>query len=137
MKHLGNIKESKDITTKGYVDEKDADLDERKLEDSDLNELSNSRVLELWNKYIGDGSEEGGGTSNPSSIELSTNIETDKSSNSKAATPKAVYDYVQKIALEGTSGITSSTITAIEAFTQEEYDALTEISPTTLYLIKG
>lgn len=138
MKHLGIIKESKDITNKEYVDNKDADLDKRKLEDSDLSELPNSRVLELWNQYIGGGSEEGGGGSTPSSsVTLSTDIESDKSSNTKAATPKAVYDYVQKVSLKGTSGITSSTITAIEVYTQEEYESLTELSPTTLYLIKG
>ena len=60
MKQLGNIKDSKDITTKQYVDQKDADLDQRKLEETDFNELSNSRVLELWKQYIGEDSEESG-----------------------------------------------------------------------------
>lgn len=51
-KNLGSILESKDITTKEYVDKEDQRLNDVKLEDSDLNELANSRLLELWNQYI-------------------------------------------------------------------------------------
>lgn len=60
MKQYGKIIEGKDVTNKTYVDEKDLDLDKRKLEETDFDELSNSRVLELWNQYIGEGSEESG-----------------------------------------------------------------------------
>lgn len=63
MKQYGKIVEGKDITNKAYVDEKDLDLDKRKLEETDFDELSNSRVLELWNQYIGAGGETGGGSS--------------------------------------------------------------------------
>lgn len=66
-KNLGAIKESRDITTKGYVDSKDEDLDKRKLEETDFSELSNQRVLELWRQYIGEGSEESGGSGSPGS----------------------------------------------------------------------
>lgn len=135
MKQYGKIVEGKDITNKAYVDEKDLDLDERKLEESDFDELSNSRVLELWNQYIGEGGEEGSGSSSSSLVELSTDIESDKTSDSKAVTPKAVYTYVQSVAF--TSGITSSTIASIWAGSQSEYDSLSEISNTTLYFIKG
>lgn len=135
MKQYGKIVEGKDITNKTYVDEKDLDLDERKLEESDFDELSNSRVLELWNQYIGEGGEEGSGSSSSSLVELSTDIESDKTSDSKAVTPKAVYTYVQSVAF--TSGITSSTIASIWAGSQSEYDSLSEISNTTLYFIKG
>lgn len=135
MKQYGKIIEGKDVTNKTYVDEKDLDLDKRKLEETDFDELSNSRVLELWNQYIGEGGEEGSGSSSSSLVELSTDIESDKTSDSKAVTPKAVYTYVQSVAF--TSGITSSTITSIWAGSQSEYDSLSEISNTTLYFIKG
>lgn len=69
MKQLGNIIESKDITNKEYVDQKDADIDKRKLEETDLIELPNSRVLELWNQYVGggEGSDNSGNTNSGSS----------------------------------------------------------------------
>lgn len=140
MKQLGNIKESKDITNKEYVDQKDAELDQVKLEESDLSELPNSRVLELWNKYIGNGEgggEGGSGSDTVASVKFSNDISAEPDCTDKAVTPKAVCDYVQKVAIEGISGITSSTITAIEVMDKEEYDNLTEKSPTTLYLTKG
>ena len=52
MKYLGNIVEGKDLTNKDYVDKADAVLDEIKLEESDLSEISNSRLQELWNQFI-------------------------------------------------------------------------------------
>jgi len=54
MKYLGNIVEGKDLTNKDYVDKADAALDEIKLEESDLLEISNTRLQELWNQYIVD-----------------------------------------------------------------------------------
>lgn len=54
MKNLGKIRDSKDVTTKEYVDEKDNQLDQIKLEESDLSEFSNSEIQALWNKYIED-----------------------------------------------------------------------------------
>ena len=54
MKYLGNIVEGKDLTNKDYVDKADAALDEIKLEESDLLEISNTRLLStmhiLFNK---------------------------------------------------------------------------------------
>ena len=61
MKNLGNIKDSKDITTKEYVDGKDSELDIKKLEEKDLSELTNTEVQALWNKYIEAGGSTGGG----------------------------------------------------------------------------
>lgn len=52
MKSYAKITHSKDITTKEYVDEKDNELDQTKLEESDFSELSNSEILALWNKYV-------------------------------------------------------------------------------------
>lgn len=43
---------AEDIAKKEYVDQKDKDLDEIKLEESDLAEFSNADILDLWNKYI-------------------------------------------------------------------------------------
>ena len=54
MKNLGSITESKDITTKEYVDEKDNQLDQVKLEESDLLEITNTEIQALWNKYMED-----------------------------------------------------------------------------------
>lgn len=53
-KNLGKILNGKDITTKEYVDEKDQQLNESKLEESDLSEFSNAEIQALWNKYIED-----------------------------------------------------------------------------------
>ena len=52
MKNLGNVKEAKDITNKEYVDQRDAELDALKLEESDFEELSNIVVQQLWNQYM-------------------------------------------------------------------------------------
>ncbi len=54
MKNLGNVKDSKDITTKEYVDGKDSELDLKKLEEKDLSELTNTEIQALWNKYMED-----------------------------------------------------------------------------------
>lgn len=48
MKNLGRVAESKDITTVEYVTDK---LD-TKLEESDFVELTNERILELWNQCM-------------------------------------------------------------------------------------
>lgn len=52
MKYLGRTVEAKDLTNKEYVDKADAALDEIKLEESDLLEITNARLQELWNQYI-------------------------------------------------------------------------------------
>lgn len=54
MKNLGSITDSKDLTTKGYVDDKDTELDLKKLEEKDLSELTNTEIQALWNKYMED-----------------------------------------------------------------------------------
>ena len=87
MKQYGKIVEGKDITNKTYVDEKDLDLDKRKLEETDFNELSNSRVLELWNQYIGEGSEESGSSgstgSNNSNVLVGSTVPSDDIGNNE------------------------------------------------------
>lgn len=87
MKQYGKIVEGKDITNKAYVDEKDLDLDKRKLEETDFNELSNSRVLELWNQYIGEGSEESGSSgstgSNNSNVLVGSTVPSDDIGNNE------------------------------------------------------
>lgn len=48
MKNLGRVAEPKDITTVEYV----ADKLKTKLEGTDFVELTNERILELWNQCM-------------------------------------------------------------------------------------
>lgn len=52
MKNLGRIRDGKDVATKDYADALNRQLDEKKLEEEDLTETSNTEIQELWNRII-------------------------------------------------------------------------------------
>lgn len=52
MKNLGKVEDSKDVTTKEYVDHLHSELDNSKLGTSDLVEYTEEEVQAEWNKIF-------------------------------------------------------------------------------------